>query len=135
MLTGERAAQLIDTLSGGPKSERVGSTGRRARGLGGVEPPAVVGDLEPQAQSGDGISHAAKLTVDDARIDFTHPALAVDRLVRGCTPTPGAWTTFRGERLKVGPVTVTDESLPVGTIEARKREALAEIETIIKEMP
>lgn len=82
------------------------------------------GDLEPQAQSGDGISHAAKLTVDDARIDFTHPALAVDRLVRGCTPAPGAWTTFRGERLKVGPVTVTDESLPAGTIDARKREVL-----------
>ena len=40
------------------------------------------------------------------------------------TPAPGAWTTFRGERLKVGPVTVTDESLPAGTIEARKREVL-----------
>ena len=36
------------------------------------------GDLEPQAQPGEGVSHAAKLTVDDARIDFTHPALAVD---------------------------------------------------------
>jgi len=26
--------------------------------------------------------------------------------VRGCTPAPGAWTTFRGERLKVWPLTV-----------------------------
>ena len=32
------------------------------------------------------------------------PARHVDRLVRACTPAPGAWTTFRGERLKLGPV-------------------------------
>ena len=32
------------------------------------------------------------------------PALAVDRQVRACTPAPGAWTTFEGERVKLGPV-------------------------------
>lgn len=84
----------------------------------------ATGDLEPQEQPGEGVSHAAKLTVEEARIDLTHPAMAVDRLVRGCTPAPGAWTTFRGERLKVGPVTITDEVLPVGAVEARKREVL-----------
>ncbi|HIZ98356.1 MAG TPA: methionyl-tRNA formyltransferase [Candidatus Janibacter merdipullorum] len=82
------------------------------------------GDLEPQEQPAEGVSHAAKITVDDARVDLGHPALAVDRLIRGCTPTPGAWTTFRGERLKLAPVTITDEQLPAGTIEARKREVL-----------
>ena len=30
--------------------------------------------------------------------------MRVDRLIRGCTPAPAAWTTFRGERLRVGPV-------------------------------
>lgn len=84
----------------------------------------ATGDLEPQAQPSEGISHAAKLSVEDAHIDLTHPALAVDRRIRGCTPEPGAWTTFRGERLKVGPITITDEQLPVGTIDARKREVL-----------
>lgn len=82
------------------------------------------GDLEPQPQPSDGVSHAPKITVDDARVEWAHPALAVDRLVRGCTPAPGAWTTFRGERLKLGPVTITDEALPAGTIDARKREVL-----------
>ena len=84
----------------------------------------ATGDLEPQPQPAEGVSHAAKLTVDDARVDLTRPALAVDRQIRGCTPSPGAWTTFRGERLKLGPVTLTDERLPVGTIDARKREVL-----------
>lgn len=82
------------------------------------------GDLEPQPQPSDGVSHAPKITVDDARVEWAHPALAVDRLVRGCTPAPGAWTTFRGERLKLGPVTITDEALPAGTIDPRKREVL-----------
>jgi methionyl-tRNA formyltransferase len=42
--------------------------------------------------------------VADAEIDWSRPALHVDRLVRACTPDPGAWTTFRGERIKLGPV-------------------------------
>lgn len=82
--------------------------------------------LAPRAQAGDGVSHAAKLAPEDARIDWAHRSAAVDRLVRGCTPAPGAWTTFRGGRLKVGPLTLTDALVPLaaGEIEVRKREVL-----------
>ena len=59
------------------------------------------GSLQAQPQPEEGVSVAPKLTVEDARIDWTAPALRVDRVVRGCTPAPGAWTEFRGERLKV----------------------------------
>ncbi|MBQ0829663.1 methionyl-tRNA formyltransferase [Streptomyces tagetis] len=59
------------------------------------------GALKPVPQPADGISLAPKITVEDARIDWSAPALRVDRVVRGCTPAPGAWTTFRGERLKL----------------------------------
>ena len=65
--------------------------------LDGIE----AGMLRPQEQPADGTSYASKLSVDDARLDLTAPARRVDRLVRGCHPAPGAWTTFRGERLKV----------------------------------
>ena len=61
------------------------------------------GSLRPQPQPGDGVSYAPKLTVADARIDFGQPALAVDRRIRACTPEPGAWTSFRDGRLKLGP--------------------------------
>lgn len=70
------------------------------RTLDGIED----GSLRPQPQPSDGVSLAPKLTVDDARVDWTTPAMRVDRVVRGCTPAPGAWTTFRGERLKLRPV-------------------------------
>lgn len=84
------------------------------------------GRLEARPQPGEGVSHAAKLDPADGEVRWTSPRLAIDRLVRGCTPAPGAWTTFRGERLKLGPVTRPDEpsSLAPGEIEARKREVL-----------
>ncbi|MGW4029821.1 methionyl-tRNA formyltransferase [Streptomyces sp. NPDC004838] len=59
------------------------------------------GTLEAVPQPADGVSLAPKLTVEDAHVDWKAPALRVDRLVRGCTPAPGAWTVFRGERLKL----------------------------------
>lgn len=63
------------------------------------------GQLHAVPQPAEGITLAPKINVEDARIEWNHPALRVDRLVRGCAPAPGAWTTFRGERLKLsGPV-------------------------------
>jgi methionyl-tRNA formyltransferase len=56
-------------------------------------------------QPADGVSFAPKLTVDDAQIRWSDPSFAVDRRIRACTPAPGAWTTFRGDRVKLGPVT------------------------------
>ncbi|MET9191524.1 methionyl-tRNA formyltransferase [Streptomyces tendae] len=59
------------------------------------------GSLKAVPQPDEGVTLAPKITVEDARVDWTAPALRVDRVVRGCTPAPGAWTTFRGERLKL----------------------------------
>ncbi|MDQ2755990.1 MAG: methionyl-tRNA formyltransferase [Actinomycetota bacterium] len=68
------------------------------------------GDLVAQPQPSEGVSLAPKLGVDDARVDWALPAHVVDRLIRGCTPSPGAWTTFRGERLKLQPVTLEPDA-------------------------
>ena len=38
----------------------------------------------------------------------------VDRQVRGCTPSPGAWTTHGDERLKLGPVVVDADHPALG---------------------
>ncbi|MET1073190.1 MAG: methionyl-tRNA formyltransferase [Umezawaea sp.] len=73
------------------------------------------GTLRAIEQPEEGVSYAPKITVEDARLDFTAPALAVDRLARAVTPDPGAWAEFRGERLKLGPVTPVspdDEQAP-----------------------
>ncbi|MFF8728675.1 methionyl-tRNA formyltransferase [Streptomyces sp. NPDC015171] len=67
------------------------------------------GTLKAVPQPADGITLAPKITVEDAQVDWAAPALRVDRIVRGCTPAPGAWTTFRGERLKLVQVTPVPE--------------------------
>jgi methionyl-tRNA formyltransferase len=43
-------------------------------------------------------------------VDWAHGAVAVDRLIRACTPAPGAWTRYRNARLKLGPVTLDHEA-------------------------
>ncbi|MEU7297810.1 methionyl-tRNA formyltransferase [Streptomyces exfoliatus] len=63
------------------------------------------GTLQAVPQPVEGITLAPKIQVEDAHVDFAAPALRVDRVVRGCTPAPGAWTVFRGERLKLIQVT------------------------------
>ncbi|MFC7330295.1 methionyl-tRNA formyltransferase [Marinactinospora rubrisoli] len=96
--------------------------GLLVRTLDGIE----AGELVARPQSTEGVSHAPKITTEDARVDFTAPALRVDRVVRACTPAPGAWTTFRGGRLKLGPVAPAPDAdpLPPGRVAAGKHRVL-----------
>jgi methionyl-tRNA formyltransferase len=85
------------------------------------------GSLVARPQPVDGVSHAPKVTVADAEVDWTEPATAVDRMVRSVTPEPGAWTTFRGIRLGLGPVdpAVPDPpELKPGRLHVEKRRVL-----------
>jgi methionyl-tRNA formyltransferase len=81
--------------------------------LARVGAPLLVRSLEalgdgtalPQAQAVEGVSHAAKLTRDDALVRWELPAHVIDRMIRACTPSPGAWTTLPdGSVAKIGPV-------------------------------
>jgi len=63
------------------------------------------GSLVAEPQPAEGISLAPRIETADARIEWELPNHVVDRRIRGVTPAPGAWTTWRGERLRVGPVT------------------------------
>jgi methionyl-tRNA formyltransferase len=84
------------------------------------------GTLTARPQPADGVSLAPKIGVDDARVDWTAPAMRVDRLIRACTPAPGAWTEFRGQRVKLGPVRSVpeQEKLAPGEIRAGKHQVL-----------
>ena len=77
----------------------VSGAGLLVRTLDGLADGTLTGAEQPD----EGVSYAAKLDVEDAQVDWSAPAEVVDRLIRGCTPAPGAWTTVAGERLKLGP--------------------------------
>lgn len=60
------------------------------------------GRLEPRPQAGEP-TFAPKLTLEDGRIDWALPAVALHRRARGVTPEPGAWTILDGQRFKLEP--------------------------------
>jgi len=119
-VTGATTFRIVKELDAGPTfgvmTERIrpadtagdllarlaeGGAGLLVATLDGIED----GSLEARPQQAEGVSFAPKITVDDARVDWTEPAIGVDRRIRACTPGPGAWSTHEGERIKIGPVT------------------------------
>jgi methionyl-tRNA formyltransferase len=112
--------EVRPTDTSGDLLERLARSGARllAATMDGIED----GSLVAQPQPADGVTMAPKIQVADAEVDWSAPALRVDRLVRGCTPAPGAWTVFRGERLKLGPVrlSVGRSELAPGEIAVQK---------------
>lgn len=139
-VTGATAFRIVEALDAGPTygvmTERIRADdtaddllGRLAEGgatlLVATMDGLSVGGLQAREQQQEGISLAPKISVEDARIDWAEPAVAVDRRVRACTSNPGAWSTYEGERIKLAPLRVTDETdLAPGELEVRKHDLL-----------
>ena len=140
-VTGATTFRIVEAMDAGPTfgvmTERIrprdtaghllgrlaeGGAGLLVATLDGIED----GSLEAREQPDEGVSVAPKVTVDEARVDWSAPAAAIDQLVRSCTPAPGAWTTWQGERFKLGPVTPVGDagSLPPGALAVSKAEVL-----------
>jgi methionyl-tRNA formyltransferase len=72
--------------------------------LGAAMMVEVLADLpsyEPIPQPDDGVTYAAKIRKEEARIDWTRPAQGLARHIQGLAPFPGAWFETGGERIKV----------------------------------
>ncbi|MGE5546674.1 MAG: methionyl-tRNA formyltransferase [Solirubrobacterales bacterium] len=67
-------------------------------------------------QPEDGVTYAAKLAKDEGRIDWSHPAIALERAVRALNPWPGVWCEVGGERLKILAAEVTAGSGAPGSV-------------------
>ncbi len=83
----ETTAQLYDRLSA-LGAQMIGAA------LAALPLPAV-----PQAT--EGVTYAAKIDKAEARVDFSRPAVEVDRLIRALSPFPGAWIQVGAERVKL----------------------------------
>ncbi|PVG82979.1 methionyl-tRNA formyltransferase [Nocardioides gansuensis] len=135
-VTGATTFRIVKELDAGPTfgvmTERIrpddtagdllgrlaeGGAGLLVATLDGIED----GSLEAREQPEDGVSFAPKILVEDARIDWARPAVAIDRQMRACSPFPGAWSTHEGERIKIGPVRPVDrDPLAPGELEITK---------------
>jgi methionyl-tRNA formyltransferase len=99
---GTLTEQIRPTDTSGDLLERLAGEG--AGLLIAVLDAIEAGTARAHPQPADGVTLAPKITIEDARIRWDDPAFAVDRRIRACTPAPGAWTTLRDDRLKLGPV-------------------------------
>jgi methionyl-tRNA formyltransferase len=61
----------------------------------------AAGKLEPTPQPAAGVTYASKLTREEARLDWSKPAAALERQVRAFDPWPGAWFEIGNERVRV----------------------------------
>jgi len=94
------------------EAESAGDLTRRLAALGAdlLErelPRYIAGELRGTTQDGQRATLAPKLTTREGELDFARPADELARRVRAFTPEPGAWTTFRGERLVVAGASVS----------------------------
>lgn len=81
--------------------------------------------VAPVPQPEEGVTLAPKLTVVEARLDWARPADELDRLIRGCSPEPMAWTTLGGVRLGVALARPTAEAtLAPGALRVERRRVL-----------
>ena len=83
--------------TGGTLHDRLAALGARLI----VEALERLDDLVPVPQPEAGVTYAAKIDKAEARVDWSRPAVEVDRLIRGLAPFPGAWTELGGERVKL----------------------------------
>src|SRR6478672_3407208 len=146
-VTGATTLRIVKELDAGPTfgvmTERIrpddtagellarlaeGGAGLLVATLDGIED----GSLVARPQQEEGVSFAPKITVEDARVDWTEPAVAGDRRIRACTPGPGAWSTHDGDRIKIGPVTPVADHGPLepGTLEVTKNAVLVGTGTV-----
>lgn len=117
----DTAGDLLDRLAGS-------GAGLLVAVLDAIE----AGTARARPQPSDGVSQAPKLTVDDAQVRWTEPAFAVDRRIRAATPAPGAWTTFRADRVKLGPVqpVANGPRLQPGQLHVERAQVLAGTATV-----
>ena len=64
-------------------------------------PDYISGKLASQPQPAEGATYAPMLKKEDGLLDFTHPAIELERRVRAMNPWPGAWFEWNGNPLKV----------------------------------
>jgi len=84
-------------------------------------PAYLSGNLVPRNQPDEGATYARQLRKEDGLLDWSLPAIELDRRIRAFTPWPGAFTTWHGRTLKVlqaTPLPATRQDVPPGTVVA-----------------
>lgn len=64
-------------------------------------PKLLAGELTAVPQPDDGVTYAGMISKADGQIDWSMPAIEIERQIRAFTPWPGTSTTWNGKQLKI----------------------------------
>ncbi len=126
-VTGVCIMEVVEKLDAGPvllrqteeirPDDNARTLGDRLSEVGArliVDAVAEAGTLPRIPQAREGACYARKINKSETRIDWSDPAEAVDRRIRGLSPEPGAWCAVRGERVKLLGSSVASDCGPPG---------------------
>lgn len=85
---------------------------------------AIKAGIRPEPQKNDGATRAMKISKEECEIDWTLDAQSISQKVRAFTSSPGAWTRFRGEVVKIDSVNISEETLQPGLLKVVNKELL-----------
>jgi methionyl-tRNA formyltransferase len=72
--------------------------------------------MTPVPQPDEGVTYAHKVDKAEAKLDFTRPAIEVERQVRAFNPAPGAFFELGSERIRVLEAQIVPEDGTPGTV-------------------
>ena len=74
------------------------------------------GEITPIPQDEAQATHVGMIKKEMGNVDWTKPAIEIERLIRGLNPWPSAFTFVNGKQLKLWKATVVDKSGDAGTV-------------------
>ncbi len=137
-LTGVTIMQMDEGMDTGPilsqraepirPKDTTGSLDQRLGALGAdllmeTLPCYLEGKIQPKPQPAEGVALCRLVKKEHARIDWTRPAVEIERMVRAYQPWPGAFTTWADQPLKIGAASVAEGEAEPGRVIAWGKQA------------
>lgn len=85
---------------------------------------AIKAGIRPEPQKSDGATRAMKISKEECEINWNLDAQLISQKIRAFTSSPGAWTRFRGEVVKIDSVSIFEETLQPGLLKVVNKELL-----------
>lgn len=85
---------------------------------------AIKAGIRPEPQKSDGATRAMKISKEECEIHWNLDAQLISQKIRAFTSSPGAWTRFRGEVVKIDSVNISQETLQPGLLKVVNKELL-----------
>lgn len=83
---------------------------------------AIKAGIRPEPQKSDGATRAMKISKEECEINWNLDAQLISQKIRAFTSSPGAWTRFRGDVVKIDSVNISEETLQPGLLKVVNKE-------------